>query len=459
MRKTGLLLASWLLMLGFLLPGHVAAQESEADRAAGFTNLAVNKPARQSSTYYTSRIPPTTAARAVDGTIDGNFDAGSVSSTFGEYGAWWEVDLLQDSYIDRVTLVNRTDCCGERLNNAVVIVFDSNRNEVSRSQIGTAGLYNPVRLGLRGRYVRVQLPRNDYLSLSEVLVIGRAPSLVNSSMTNLAFNKPANQSSTFADAVASRAVDENNNGNFAAGSVSSTVSEQGAWWEVDLLQMSDIARVTLWNRTDCCSERLNDAVIVIYDANRREVARRQLGVGRAGFNAVDFGVRGQYVRVQHPRVGYISLAEVRVIGTAPAQVNSSMVNHALNMPARQSSTDFGGSADRAVDSRIDGNFHAGSVTHTRLEAQPWWEVDLQQERSIARVTLFNRTDCCGERLNNAVVVILDANRNEVVRRSLGVAGPINPVDFGTTRGRYVRVQLPRSDYLSLAEVRVIGPVP
>jgi len=458
-RKIGIVLASLLLMLGFLLPGHALAQESEADRAAGFSNLAVNKPARQSSTYYTSRIHPTTAARAVDGTIDGNFDAGSVSSTFGEYGAWWEVDLLQDSYIDRVTLVNRTDCCGERLNNAVVIVFDSNRNEVTRGQIGRAGVYNPVRLGVRGRYVRVQLPRNDYLSLSEVLVIGRAPSLVTSNMINLAYNKPANQSSTFGTAAASLAVDENNDGNFAAGSVSSTLSEQGAWWEVDLLQMSDIARVTVWNRTDCCSERLNDAVIIIYDTNRREVARRQLGAARAGFNAADFGVRGQYVRVQHPRVGYISLAEVRVIGTAPPVINTGMVNHALNRPATQSSTDFGGNAARAVDSRIDGNFHAGSVTHTRLQAQPWWEVDLQQDRSIARVTLFNRTDCCGERLNNAIVIIYDANRNEVARSSIGVARAINPVDFNTATGRFVRVQLPRNDYLSLAEVRVIGPVP
>lgn len=39
-------------------------------------------------------------------------------------------------------------------------------------------------------------------------------------------------------------------------------------------------------------------------------------------------------------------------------------NLALNQPANQSSTQFGGIPERAVDGNIDGFFSAGSVTHT-----------------------------------------------------------------------------------------------
>ena len=37
--------------------------------------------------------------------------------------------------------------------------------------------------------------------------------------------------------------------------------------------MQPIDAVTIWNRTDCCVERLNGFVVLVLDANRREVAR------------------------------------------------------------------------------------------------------------------------------------------------------------------------------------------
>jgi len=47
-------------------------------------------------------------------------------------------------------------------------------------------------------------------------------------------------------------------------------------------------------------------------------------------------------------------------------------------------------------------------THTRLEANPWWEVDLGEPRPVDRVLLWNRTDGrLQARLGGCRVLLLD----------------------------------------------------
>jgi len=144
-------------------------------------------------------------------------------------------------------------------------------------------------------------------------------------------------------------------------------------------------------------------------------------------------------------------------------------NRALGGTTKQSSTDYGGEATRAVDDNTDGNFSANSVTHTAYEDQPFWQVDLGGSYAIDTVELFNRTDCCGDRLSNVFVFVseqpmtlrraTDVFQQEgvVPRAVFGQAADHQVVTVGQ-RGRYVRVQLSGTGVLSLAEVRVIERV-
>jgi hypothetical protein len=111
------------------------------------------------------------------------------------------------------------------------------------------------------------------------------------------------------------------------------------------------------------------------------------------------GNRGRYVRISLDRKAVLSLAEVKVF-----DVNG--YNIALNKPTSQSS-DYptGSKSNLAVDGNDDGNWHAGSVTATSGNENPWWEVDLGSEVTISRIEVYNRTDCCGEQLNDAKVEI------------------------------------------------------
>src|SRR6266508_2126500 len=142
-------------------------------------------------------------------------------------------------------------------------------------------------------------------------------------------------------------------------------------------------------------------------------------------------------------------------------------NLAWGKATSQSSTSFGGESSRGVDGNTSGNWGDNSVSHTNFEHQPWWQVDLGSVQQIGTVRLWNRTDCCSERLSNFYVLVSDnpfsstdltTTINQAGVSSYYTAGPAGLLtEIGVGRsGRYVRVQLAGDNYLSLAEVEVLA---
>ena len=72
----------------------------------------------------------------------------------------------------------------------------------------------------------------------------------------------------------------------------------------------------------------------------------------------------------------------------------------VGKPAAQKSTSYGAVASRAIDGVASSNFGDNSCTRTLTELDPWWRVDLLQEVNVYSVRIFNRGDCCGNRLSN-----------------------------------------------------------
>lgn len=124
-------------------------------------------------------------------------------------------------------------------------------------------------------------------------------------------------------------------------------------------------------------------------------------------------------------------------------------------------------AAKAVDGNTNGNFSAGSVTHTGNDLNAWWEVDLGKRHQLSTLKIWNRTDCCGNRLSNFHVLVSDVpfvskdlqttiNQQGVTNIDFsGVAGQTTTLAINRT-GRYVRIQLAGQNYLQLAEVEVLG---
>jgi len=122
---------------------------------------------------------------------------------------------------------------------------------------------------------------------------------------------------------------------------------------------------------------------------------------------------------------------------------------------------------RATDGNTNGNWHAGSVTHTANEVGAWWEVDLGGTMSIERIDVWTRTDCCSGRLKNYFVLISDSPHP--LPGDLGITELFEAPRAGsptsiavTAQGRYVRILMDHLSALSLAEVEVWGhgqPIP
>ena len=55
---------------------------------------------------------------------------------------------------------------------------------------------------------------------------------------------------------------------------------------------------------------------------------------------------------------------------------------------------FNATSDRAVDGSINNIFSDGSCTHTLLEENPWWAVDMESLVTVFSVDITNRQDCC-----------------------------------------------------------------
>jgi hypothetical protein len=140
----------------------------------------------------------------------------------------------------------------------------------------------------------------------------------------------------------------------------------------------------------------------------------------------------------------------------------------------QTSTVWGGEARRAVDGNPDGNYGAGSVTHTDINVRPEWHIETQ--RTLYKsVTIYNRTDCCGERLAGASVWVhhddgkggyiwrrvADISKRTVGSDWRGWGRPIHISFYGKLPNGYANalaITLPEGSKvpLSLAEVQLWG---
>ena len=142
------------------------------------------------------------------------------------------------------------------------------------------------------------------------------------------------------------------------------------------------------------------------------LAKAEINIGAELKKPPKVMAKGQYVRVRlegDKRI--LQLAEVQVLDVAGAELQKSAT-------ARQSSTYPCGEAKKAIDGNAEQDFNKGSVTHTNEEKNPWLVIDLGDTKEIATIKVFNRGDCCGDRLKDASVEILDAGLHVVATHKI-----------------------------------------
>jgi hypothetical protein len=156
------------------------ATQTRTTPPAASDNLALNKPAQQSSTSSWSHSND--AQGAVDGVKNGYFGF----HTNSEPNPWWQVDLQSVSALAEVRIFNRLDLPGRAGTIQVLLSNDGVTWQKAYTHNGRTFGGNdgkPLVVGLNGaqaRFVRLQLGETTYLHLDEVEVYGAPVSTVSS---------------------------------------------------------------------------------------------------------------------------------------------------------------------------------------------------------------------------------------------------------------------------------------
>ncbi|XP_053323904.1 uncharacterized protein LOC128497768 [Spea bombifrons] len=441
----------------------------------GAVNLARSGTASQSSTYNSNGTPGE-ASLAIDGNNETNYFIHACAHTKGDHGPWWRLDLQKSFKIDAVVIVNRMDCCPNRLLGAQIRIgnSDSNNNPICStitdvSQATIAVCCN----GMEGRFITMVIPdRTEYLSFCEVEVYGDAGWAQFS--VNLARSGTASQSSTYnsngTPGEASLAIDGNNETNYFIHACAHTKGDHGPWWRLDLQKSFKIDAVVIVNRMDCCPNRLLGAQIRIgnSDSNNNPICSTITDVSQATIAVCCNGMEGRYITVVIPdRTEYLSFCEVEVYGDVgwaqSCGLQPGAVNLARSGTASQSSTyNFNitpGEASLAIDGNKETNYFIHACAHTNGDHEPWWRLDLQKSFKIDAVVIVNRMDCCPNRLLGAQIRIgnSDSNNNPICSTITDVSKATIAVCCNGMEGRYITVMIPDcAEYLSFCEVEVYG---
>ncbi|CAH1252244.1 Hypp9240 [Branchiostoma lanceolatum] len=149
---------------------------------------------------------------------------------------------------------------------------------------------------------------------------------------------------------------------------------------------------------------------------------------------------------------------------APVPTGAPDVNIAQGKTAYQTSNYAGYTLpSRSVDGNTNGRWNALSCSCTSAETTPMWWVDLGQTYRVNRVVIYNRWDCCRERLNPFNIHIGDSNQVTLNPKcggdhQIALNQPSISVSCPGMTGRYVGVRLPGSTrrYLTLCEVQVFS---
>lgn len=176
------------------------------------------------------------------------------------------------------------------------------------------------------------------------------------------------------------------------------------------------------------------------EANQKPIAALQIqtipsadlpgqGGGHGGGNFVITELKAQLVPQESttPVARFVRVdlpGQQKMVSLAEVQVFSAGQNIATSGKATQSSTDFAGPPEYAIDGNTDGHYENKSVTHTAVSDNPWWELDLTKDVSIDRIAIWNRAgDGLYQRLANFRLSMMDANRNVIW--SQNIAEPPN----------------------------------
>ena len=396
--------------IGRATNGNIILTEFEVDTSAFVTNVAYGKTASGQTAFG---APP---SRGVDGIFTNYTHTGNVGAVN------WEVDLGQPYDLARVDLINRYDCCGERLNGAVVSVLDAGSAAIDTAdpvsgiaveQNGQTFSFDNDGVGFSGaQFVRAD--HNDqYLAVSEVRALVDLP-LETPNPANLALGRLVTAfGAVWPGLPESRLTD----GAYNLVTHPAQDAQNGFYYEIDMGEMVAFDNIDVYRRPDtpAAADRLLDYRVQLLDGNHQETWTGDIaGVNVVGgFDGITVGdgagaFEGQFIRILNNSGSQYNpqIAEVEAYGQFMAPAEPEMWNLALGAPVTASAATGGnGPAPLLTDGGVGGVVHPGA----NLQNGFYFQIDMGETIAFDEIDVYGRVGCCPERLSNYRVELLDEN--------------------------------------------------
>jgi hypothetical protein len=315
----------------------------------GMTNLALGGTATATRTDFGA-----TVQAGVDGNRDGNFSDGSVfygnspnsagTDTNPSTTYFYQVDLGQNDYINRVQFLPRTDADQNVFGDFNISIYPDNGSGQPAASPSFSQNYNTSYFGdsfatldpgaaapggANGRFVRItRLDNNYWMTFAEMEVIGSSTPLQNTRNNDIALGKPVLTSSPPGfGALLSNGNDGGITGDFNAGSVYHSSSHSvGEYWQVDLGANTPIWYTELFARTSVNSTSefkvsLLDSSMNVIDSVI--VDNNDVNGTNPGYDhEIDFnGATGEFIRVETTSDSYLAFSELEAFAPLPGDNN------------------------------------------------------------------------------------------------------------------------------------------
>ncbi|XP_056316839.1 uncharacterized protein LOC130231526 [Danio aesculapii] len=301
--------------------------------------------------------------------------------------------------------------------------------------------------------------RDSYRSLSLLLGFFSVQMSVRGTEVNIAGWGTAIQSTLYYNWFPKYALDG------ISSSCSHTTTQTLPWWRLDLQKSYSVNRVSITNRLDCCSERINGAEIRIGDvpsdvfSNPVCAVVSTIPAGQTSSYSCN-GMQGRYVFVDINEASRIlTLCDVGVFVIFPD-------NLATGKNVTQSSTFSSWIPEQAVNFNPGLSDPSTGCSSTTSQTDPWWRLDLGHIYQVSAVVVTNRLDCCPERINGAEIHIGNSLENNGNNNPICAVISSIPAGVSATfvcnnmEGRYVNLFIPGDlKFLTLCEVEVHGRGP
>jgi hypothetical protein len=319
------------------------------------------------------------------------------------------------------------------------------------------------------RYVEVEgSDTNDFLSFSQIVVLDEYGN-------NISTNRPVSVTSNHhASNPANIAVDGNEKvRNFPE--VYHSANTRGDKFTIDLRRDYYVKTIKIYGRGDCCHERIKGAKINLYDSTKYLIHQHVIEESSKEIE-INFSapLKTQVVKKTEASKNTDNIRYVRLVAGKGgdnfiniSQIvvrNEILANIAEGKPVTATSSHMGSNPQKIVDG-IESNRNHPDIFHSARSSGDEVTIDLQANSIIASVEIYNRKDCCTNRIVGAKLQLLNAEK-QVVKESLITEDKQKIVlDYFVNntaetsliqlkKVRYVKLQAPYGKFLTFSQLVV-----